>query len=1162
MQLKQLKLAGFKSFVDPTILAFPGPLVAVVGPNGCGKSNIIDAIRWVMGESSAKNLRGDSMTDVIFNGSSMRKALGQASVELIFDNSLGRIAGPFASYGEIAVKRVLTRDGESLYYLNGSRCRRRDVMDLFLGTGAGVRGYSIISQGDISRLIEARPETLRGYLEEAAGISKYKERRRETLTRIQHTGENLLRVADIRDELAKQQQRLEKQGKAAERYLQLKEEERLCRAEILALKWRDLGKERAQKQSILQNLAQTHTAEQVQAINWQTAKDLLQVKRQQLEQQSEDIQKTFYLSGTAITRLQEGIGQFQRENARLANEKHQLHADYEKASLQIRQYQSTLETAGFQIKTFEDHILRSGTEMQTCDSALSAEIQKQTAMDQEYAILQTRSNNAKREAQIAEVNWNNNEQQYQQTLVRLEKLAMDTAAMDIEALEQEASIFAKEGNTLAAEKMQADAQLQLALENIALLRADLTLTEKKLRETQDQHHQTKTRHAALSAAQGAALQPAKTYPVKEWLDQPRLVDKIQVEEQWQFAFEFVAGDQLKALVLEDSNAFLANISILADVGENMVTFARTAKSNASRLSDKIRGEKPLLAVNPDAIYTAENLDAAIDRRKHLEAGESVITPEGYWLGQGWIRVPKRHPQDHAGLLARQQKITELQSCLEVEQKDMENLRQQRDKASAQLQIDEKAVQVLQKNRQALFEALRSQETRQAINAERLHLAKARQQLLEEEIRELQENLESLILKKQTLMASKAGFATEWQSLEQEQQQLYAQKKDLLAHVQDLKRQLEDIKAELQQNTLEQDRALNRIKQAREGLASEQERLDTFEIRIENVTELAERTQQQYTACQQQLAEALQEHQTLEKQLNLVREQLNQEKEALDNMETAARQQQAALKALEENISKVRLEEQALALRIQALEESLQEYSFAPADLLMNLADNLVSDLRERALSVIMENITKLGAINLAAIEEYAETRARRENLDAQYADLQEALSMLEAAIEQMDKETQLRLANTFDEVNTLFKALFPRLFGGGKASLELTSSNLLEAGVVVMAQPPGKRNSSIQLLSGGEKAMTALALVFAIFQRNPSPFCMLDEVDAPLDDVNVTRFCNVVKDMSRFVQFLFITHNKVTMEMAEQLIGVTMREPGVSRLVTVDMIALEKTILE
>jgi chromosome segregation protein len=1164
MQLKQLKLAGFKSFVDPTVLTFPSPLVAVVGPNGCGKSNIIDAIRWVMGESSAKHLRGDSMIDVIFNGSSHRKPVGQASVELVFDNSLGRVLGPFASYGEIAVKRVLTRDGESTYYLNGARCRRRDVMDIFLGTGAGVRGYSIISQGDVSRLIEAKPEALRGYLEEAAGVSKYKERRRETMTRIQHTRDNLLRIADIREEMGKQLQRLEKQGKAAEQYLQLKAEERLCRAEILALKWRELTKTQLLKQETLQVFAKTHTTEQLKTIAYQKEKDLLEIKRQQLDQQINDIQKSFYLSGSEISRLQEGLGQFQRENDRLMAEKQQLHRDNEKTSSQIQVYKTQLENANEKITLLDNRLLELNQVLLTQEELTCAAIQQQVEVDHQYNLIQSNTHNIKKDAEIAEVNWNNNEQRYQQTLIRLEKLDIEIAAMDINHLEENGLELIKQHTILTSEQIYAEEQLRLKQTQIVQYRSEIAQIEQHLRQLQDANYQTKTQHAALNAAQGAAVQPVKEYPIKAWLQKPRLVDKLQVEQKWQFAFEYVVGDQLKALILDDSEEFISQINLIADIGENMVTLASssTLKGDTPRLSDKILGEHPLLTSNLDSIYTADNLEAAIAYRVNLKPQESIITPEGVWLGWGWVRVPKRSAQDSLGLLARQQKITDLATQLAQEQTRLENLRLQRDKAHEQLQIEEKIVQTLEKNRQYCLEALRSHENKQAINAKSLQLAKTRKHVLDEESQELKETLEDLIINKHILMESKQQCIDQWKILEQELQHLVENKQLITNRVVNLKKEGELLKADLHKNTLEQDRALNQINQTQEGIIREQERVDIFHTRLEITAQQLMDTELQQRVFQQKLTQAIKDHQLVEGQLLLCREQLTEEKQAIESLELVARQQQLHIKTIEDNITRERLEEQSLKVRVQALEESLQEQSLRPSDLLINLSDSLTPNLREKALSVMMDNITKLGAINLAAIDEYIEERTRKENLDTQYNDLQKALLMLEAAIEQMDKETQLRLGNTFEQVNDLFKALFPRLFGGGRAHLELTSNNLLEAGVVVMAQPPGKRNTSIQLLSGGEKAMTALALVFAIFQLNPSPFCMLDEVDAPLDDVNVVRFCNVVKEMSKFVQFLFITHNKVTMELAEQLIGVTMREPGVSRLVTVDVVDIKETILE
>lgn len=572
MHLKQLKLAGFKSFVDPTVVPFPGQLVAVVGPNGCGKSNIIDAVRWVMGESSARNLRGESMTDVIFNGSSNRKPVGQASVELVFDNSLGRLTGPFASYGEIAVKRVVTRDGDSSYYLNGSRCRRKDITDIFLGTGAGARGYSIIGQGTISQLIEARPEDLRVFLEEAAGVSKYKERRKETLQRIAHTRENVTRIADIRDELDKQLQRLERQAKAAERYLILKDEEQLCRAEILALKWQDFISQQEIKQRELHDLALTHEQQQSMLTKANTERVVLNETLYDVDEQTQLIQTSFYQLGTEIARLEETIQQQAREKKRLEQDQQQMQEDWRAAAEQLKQDQEELLLCQQNTQLLEAQLLHLRTEFKEQEEQWQGAQQQQAQWDLRWQEVQTLTNTLKREFQVTQVKMQHLEQKQQQTLVRLEKLQLEQESISISELQQKKQDLDTQQVTLIESQEFDEQQLKQNQEYSNQLRLSMQETEQQLHQLQDDFHRKNSEHAALMAAQRAArqgMQPNKA-DIPEWSDKPRLMDVLQVETQWQSACERVLNDTLHAYVLETFDLLWPQRELCESQGEQVV----------------------------------------------------------------------------------------------------------------------------------------------------------------------------------------------------------------------------------------------------------------------------------------------------------------------------------------------------------------------------------------------------------------------------------------------------------------------------------------------------------------------------------------------------------------------------------------------------------------
>lgn len=1156
MHLKQLKLAGFKSFVDPTVVHFPSQLVAVVGPNGCGKSNIIDAVRWVMGESSAKNLRGESMIDVIFNGSSNRKSVGQASVELVFDNSLGRLTGPFASYGEIAVKRVVTRDGDSSYYLNGSRCRRKDITDIFLGTGAGARGYSIIGQGTISRLIEAKPEELRAFLEEAAGVSKYKERRRETVQRISHTRENLTRVADIREELDKQLARLERQAKAAERYTLLKEEEKLCRAEILALKWQEFAKQQSVKQQELQELAVIYEQHQSTLTGLNAQRTDLNERLHDATDASQQIQTTFYQLGTEIARLEESMQQQERDKKRLEQDRQQLQDDWQKADEQLKQDNNDVTISQLVAEELTTKMQLLNTRFKETQCSLDDEQETYSEWERHGQEIQYKINQINSDLQVARVKEQLLEQRKNQTLIRLEKINSEQNAIALEDLERTKISLEEQQVTLKESVSFDEEQLHLSLEQTNKVRAELQSTELELHRLQDEYHRMNTEYAALNASQRAARagnRPANE-GIKEWADKSRLIDILRVESKWQSACEMVLDDALHAYVLEEFSDVWFQINACEQQGESVVTLRDPVNTSTyPKLAEKISGRIPASLHQLDHILTAQDLDEALEWIPELAAHESIVTLSGLWIGKGWVKcvIPKEN--DEMGLLARQQKINDLKIIVVQLQEQIEAQRALRDSYQHQVKLTISAYDQCQLNLNASNEALRTNQAALTANEQAFaHAQKMSSALLveheelngvlEEISAESLESFEQIRLLESTLIDC------------EEQHTDFTNKKEhhrdkLLTY----KNQLEETRTLLHQSEMQHNREQTKILQLTDRISREQERLNILQERLEGLALLFEQSLSPNLNLQEQLNEYLLRHSEVETQLTESRELLAELRQKLEEVEKKMVHFDHELKQLSEKISNTRIMEQELSVRASSVDEALQESGFTAHSILEYLPAGITQSMREEELLNLVEKMKRLGAINLAAIEEYATEQQRKIYLDEQYNDLSEALAILETAIEKMDKETRSRLETTFDEVNTSFKALFPRLFGGGRAQLELTCDNLLEAGIVVMAQPPGKRNSTIHLLSGGEKAMTAVALVFAIFQLNPSPFCMLDEVDAPLDDVNVGRFCDLVKEMSQFVQFLFITHNKVTMELADHLIGVTMREPGVSRLVAVDV---------
>jgi chromosome segregation protein len=1154
MHLKQLKLAGFKSFVDPTVIPFPSQLVAVVGPNGCGKSNIIDAVRWVMGESSAKNLRGESMSDVIFNGSSQRKAVGQASIELTFDNSLGKLAGQYASYQEIAVKRVVTRDGESAYFLNGSRCRRRDITDIFLGTGAGARGYSIIGQGTISRIIEARPEELRTFFEEASGISKYKERRRETQTRIAHTRENLARIADIRDELAKLLQRLERQAKAAERYKTLKAEERLYKTEILALKWQALTEEQRKKQRELNHLLLTYEKHQANATDAYKQSTTHREKLHDNNAVFQQVQAGFYQLATEIARLEEGIQQHQREKQRLKTDQQQMQIDWQNLNEQLQQDQEALLRSENLLIELETNLQTEQTEFNLKQQDLAQKQEQQKNWSSKTQEMQIALSKALSETQVEQLRLQHIGERRQQIFARLEKINDELQLLATEGLSADLESQQALQEALKTQLGIDEDNYQQRTNSAAELRQQLNETEKLLHQAQDKLHRLHTQQAALLAAQQAALgrNSKESANLTHWADKPRLVETLKIEKNWQLACEFVLAEGLQAIVLDSLDSLWPDILKLKDSSALFMNYGQFAENKGifPSLAEKITGPKPNWL---HKIYTASSLAEAIAFLTKLDTDESVITEDGYWLAKGWVKIAGCARQDELSLIVRQEELTKLKEMLLSAEEDLVLLKNRRDDLHQLAKENELTFELARQKLADSRDTLRANEANLSQKEKAIQQAETRKNALNDESELLRIKLEELASQQQETEQLLLSASVETKKYEQVQGPLAMEKASWDQALDQSRLVLDESRTTFHQSQLELDREKLKIQQIKNNLERERSAFQRMNERLEILANQLFELDKPDFDLKETLDEKISQHADLEKELSQQREQLNNLATQLESWESLVRSEEKFAKTVQEKIQQEQMQEQALALRAGGILEALTELDAQVETILTAIPAGLNQKLREQELEEIADKIKQLGAINLAAIEEYDGEFQRKQHLDEQYQDLTDALTTLDSAIEKMDKETHQRLQTTFDEVNTAFQALFPRLFGGGRAMLELTCDNLLEAGVVVMAQPPGKRNSSIHLLSGGEKAMTAVALVFAIFQLNPSPFCMLDEVDAPLDDVNVGRFCNLVKEMSQFVQFLFITHNKVTMELADHLIGVTMREPGVSRIVAVDV---------
>ncbi|MBK1691532.1 chromosome segregation protein SMC [Ectothiorhodospira mobilis] len=1160
MRLSKIKLAGFKSFVDPTTIPFPSNLVGIVGPNGCGKSNTIDAVRWVMGESSAKYLRGDSMEDVIFNGSSSRQPVGQASIELVFDNSDGGLGGEYARYAEIAVRRRVTRDGQSQYFLNGTRCRRRDITDIFLGTGLGPRSYAIIEQGMISRLIEAKPEELRVYLEEAAGISKYKERRRETENRIRHTRENLERLQDLRDEVERQLGHLRRQAETAERYKALKEEERQVRAELAALHLRDLDAEMGRRQQELK-AQEVHLEEAVSRQRRLEAD--LERDREALHRANEtlnDVQGRYYRLGADISGTEQSIRHQKEMHQRQTRELEQTRTALEETEGHIQADEERLVALEQELETLEPEHEAESEALETVNERLEAAEEAMGEWQTRWDDFNRRAAEPGQQAQVERSRMEQQEGQITRLDTRAQRLEEERAGCSTEALEAEIQALEEELEGARGEEEALNRRLQESLETMRRRREQVRAQASEL-EAQRRDLQTRGgRLASLEALQQAAL-GKDGQALSGWLaqhgleDAPRLGEGLQADAGWEKAVETVLGPHLEALCVEDlspvARAALQLESARLAAVEDTHADGEGAGIGALPLAQRVQGERPLGGLL-DGVYTAPDLEAALALRPRLGPGESVITPDGVWLGRGWLQVC-REEDPRAGLLQREREIRSLREELETLQVTVETREQA-------LETEREALQAQENDRDALQEALNR--AQRATSQVRSRLDSRR------------DRLEQAVQRRRRIEEEQAEVRAQRQRDAEALQQATRRRNEALAHMETLERERREL--EETRDTLRRD-----LDAARAEARSRSDAVQRMALRLQSVTASRDATRQGLERMRTQAAQLERQRESLGAALeeaaapisgleesleNLVAQRADLEEE-LSRARARVQELEAGMRSADQDrlaaerdceslrgrLDELRMAWQEVKVRRQTSLEQLLETGHQPEALLESLDPAAeVAAWQERA-ERLAQRIQRLGAINLAAIDEYRQQEERKQYLDQQHADLEEALGTLEGAIQRIDRETRSRFRETFERVNQRLKETFPRLFGGGQAHLEMTGEDLLTTGVAVMARPPGKRLSTIHLMSGGEKALTAVALVFAIFELNPAPFCMLDEVDAPLDEANVGRFCDLVREMSARVQFIFITHNKATMELADQLVGVTMREPGVSRLVSVDV---------
>ena len=1157
VRLTQIRLSGFKSFVDPTVIHLPGSLVGVVGPNGCGKSNVIDAVRWVLGEMRASALRGDSMQDVIFNGSSNRKPLARASVELVFDNSRGRAAGQWSQYAEISVKRVIQRDGESAYFINGTHVRRRDITDMFLGTGLGPRAYAIIEQGTISRVIEARPEELRVFLEEAAGVSRYRERRKETERRLQDTRENLARVTDIRAELAAQIEKLEAQATVASRYKALQQEVQHKQQLLWYLRRRDAAAERERH---AEDIGRTETA-----LEAETA------RLRALEARIERARTTHFEAGDRLNAAQAAV---YAANAEVARHESELrHVEETRQRLESQHTERRAHLAAWReqraqltqaLHVWVAKAAEARARAMQAGEASAAQAARLPQAEQAYRAAQERLA-AARAALLAEEN-----------AVQLEERSAAHLARALESLDARRARLEAELAGLAEPQAGAieAAQARIGELDLAITQARRALEEAQQAAAAAEEEKAQAARAleqavrehAAAAAQLETLiqvqaQADENAPLAEWLQQrglaalPRLWQRIRIEPGWETAVESVLRERLHALEVGDAGALSAfgteappvKASFYARGGE------ATPPPSAVALAAKVHCAEPALAGAvaewlAGAIACEGRPDAAA--LAALAPGAFYVNRDGHQFTAHALTLYAPDPAD-AGILARQAEIDALQARVAALEDAAAGARSRLAACEEALATRLAALQaarddIAARERERHATEIEALTLRQALERYRERSAQIRGEI-EEIGRERAQDEARLAAARAALEhlagrieAARAVVERERAAYEAAESELSAQRER--AHA--AEREAQDAQfaeREAASKIAEMDGAVKLIDRQIASAEQEVTRLNE-ELAVDPVP-----------AVREALAAAVEARIGCEKALGEARDAVEAAAAALRALEEERLKVESGIAPLRDRVSELRLKEQAARLAVEQFEAQLAEAGADEAQLAQAAQEAPRPASLQAEITRASQAMGELGAVNLAALEELAASRERKQFLDAQSADLEEAAKTLEDAIRRIDRETRGLLRETYETVNRHFGALFPQLFGGGEAKLVLTGEEILDAGVQVMAQPPGKRNSTIHLLSGGEKALTAIALVFSLFQLNPAPFCLLDEVDAPLDDANTVRFCELVKRMSSQTQFLFITHNKITMEMASHLIGVTMPESGVSRVVAVDI---------
>ncbi|HHK6006953.1 TPA: chromosome segregation protein SMC [Neisseria subflava] len=1151
MRLTHIKLSGFKSFTDPTTIHVPGQLVAVIGPNGCGKSNVIDAVRWVLGEASAKQLRGESMQDVIFNGAATRRPAPRASVELVFDNSDHSLQGAWGQYAEVSIKRQLTRQGESTYFINNQTVRRRDITDLFLGTGVGARGYAVIEQGMISRIIEARPEELRAYIEEAAGVSKYKERRKETEGRLKDTREHLQRLGDLQSELARQVEKLEKQAETAERYKSLTAQLNQQQDLLDYAQWQQslaaADKATAQHQSL--QAQQDETAAQVQALNDEV--HALQTAEQSQQQAVHELSNKRGVLREQIARLEEQIRHQQNLYQRIERDKQAAQAQMQRIHQEQQQIRVQLEENELQAEEKQTELAEWAMQVAEHEERLPELEEAQATLNAAFQTQQDEANRIRRELALKQQQLAHAEQTVAKHEERKGRLKQENQALNLPD-EAETAAAQEAAALLQSQQEHYEEQIIAAEEALHAAREAFQTASDRLQSLKQQHITLQAQQQALSQILSQQQEAADFWQATDHAAAPQLWQHITAPAEWQHALSVILAERLHARAvphgfvpptpLPQGQAAWLSDDLSGGIKKSLPVQA---------LLNQIQAQPPFQTALHhwlDGVLCAPDLSYALAHQSDLGAHQIWLTPEGHQVDKVSVLLYAKPAQE--SLIAQKARLDGIAS-------ELENLAPELSAAEAAFKQAEAAVRSSEVQHKNLMQQ-QQQHTRQYSQA--------------------QQRAAELLARTNQGQIRREHIARELAQLAEEQTVLQHTSDGLADDILTLQEAAAELEDQQQTTAYSRQEQQGRLKQAQLALLEANRQYGLAEVAVHKLNQQKQNYRQQIARLEQQTLDWQERQQELA--LAYETEFQNDEQHIkLDELTEAVHTLDEEYIAVQDKLAQIQEQGREQYARVQALQTKLPQLQAATQTALLQQQEALINakryhqNLTERAADLdalealakespkvlntsigsLSQQIEALGAVNLAALQELEEARERDGYYRSQSEDVQAAIALLEEAIAQIDDKTKERFKETFDAVNGKVQTFFPTLFGGGEATLKMIGDDLLTAGVSIMARPPGKKNSTIHLLSGGEKALTAMSLVFALFSLNPAPFCLLDEVDAPLDDANTSRFCNLVKEMSAQTQFLYISHNRLTMEMAEQLVGVTMQEKGVSRVVAVDI---------